>query len=591
MDADPAMTAAPFRDARYAPRSLTVEQRAGGEMVITNPTPYFRGFRTLIAPLRHWAEWAPTRTWLAERSGDGWREVTFAEAWQTVGAIAGGFLEGGLRSQRPLLILANNGIDHALVAYAAMGLGMPIAPVSPQYGLKGANLARLTHACQVLNPAAIYTEDATLFADGLGAECLKGLPVIAARNPRPGDIPLERLLRAAHAEPVARPDDHAKYLLTSGSTGMPKAVICTNQNTALNSAQITACFDDDEPPVMVHSAPWSHSLGANSILHYSLHRGGTLYIDAGQPTAARFGETIRNLKAISPTYQNMVPAGWMLLAEALEHDEDLARTFFARVRLLQYGGAALGKDYADRVQAVAVRTVGEKISFGSGYGATETGPTACNVHWLNDRMGLIGLPLPGTSVRLVPEAGKLDFRVKGPQVSPGYLGRPDLSERAFDDEGFYVLGDAARLVDPEAPELGLIFDGRLSENFKLASGTFVGVGELRISAIGAIGGAVTDAVVCGEGEQGVGLLLYPNPTLPRAEVEAAVRAGLGRHNRSAKGAGGRVARALVLPDGPDAAHGEITDKGYIAQALARRIRADAAQRLFTDPLPSDVMEF
>jgi len=468
---------------------------------------------------------------------------------------------------------------------------MPAAPVSAQYGLKGANLIRLTHACEVLRPAAVYTEDAALFADGLAAGILTGLPVIAAKNPRPGDIPLERLYRSAPAAPTATPDDHAKYLLTSGSTGLPKAVICTHRNTTLNSAQIAACFDDPEPPVMVHSAPWSHSLGANSILHYSLHRGGTLYIDWGQPTAARFGETVRNLKEVSPTYQNMVPAGWMLLAEALERDEALARTFFARVRLLQYGGAALGQATADRIQAVAIRTVGEKISFGSGYGATETGPTACNVHWLNDRMGMIGLPIPGTSVRLVPEAGKLDFRVKGPQVTEGYLGRPELSDRAFDDEGFYVLGDAARFVDPDDPDHGMVFDGRLSENFKLASGTFVGVGELRIGAIGAIGGAVTDAVVCGENQDGAGLLLYPNPTLPRADVEAAVREGLARFNAQAKGAGARIVRALVLPDAPDAAHGEITDKGYIAQALARRLREAAVRRLFANPRPDDVMEF
>jgi feruloyl-CoA synthase len=246
---------------------------------------------------------------------------------------------------------------------------------------------------------------------------------------------------------------------------------------------------------------------------------------------------------------------------------------------------------ADRIQAAAIRTVGEKISFSSGYGATETGPTACNVHWTNDRMGMIGLPIPGTSVRLVPEAGKLDFRVKGPQVTPGYLGRPDLSDRAFDEEGYYVLGDAARFVDPVEPRRGLIFDGRLSENFKLASGTFVGVGELRIGAIGAVGSAVTDAVVCGENEDCVGLLLYPNPTLPRPEIEAAVREGLTRFNAAAKGAGGRVARALVLATGPDAAHGEITDKGYIAQALARRLRAAERERLFANPAPADVMEF
>jgi feruloyl-CoA synthase len=368
-------------------------------------------------------------------------------------------------------------------------------------------------------------------------------------------------------------------------------VIGTHRNISLNSAQIAACFEDPEPPVMVNSAPWSHSLGANSILHMSLHRGGTLYIDSGQPTAGRFGETVRNLREVSPTYHNMVPAGWMLLVEQLEKDAGLAGRFFESVRVLQYGGAALGQAVADRIQAVAVRTVGEKISFASGYGATETGPTACNVHWENERMGLIGLPIPGTSVRLVPEAGKLDFRVKGPQISQGYLGQPELSARAFDDEGFYRIGDAARFVDADDPAQGMIFDGRLSENFKLASGTFVGVGDLRIAAIGAIGGAVTDAVVCGEGREAAGLLLYPNPQLGAAEVAAAVRQGLQAFNAQARGAGGRVARALVLPDAPDAAAGEITDKGYIAQSLARRRRAEAIDRLFADPPPSDVMVF
>lgn len=591
MDAERSPLTAPFRDARYAPRRLDVEQRPGGELVLTNSTPYATRFQTMTASLAHWAQAAPRRIWLAERSGAGWRSVTYAEAWQQVQALAGGLREAGLVSARPLLILAHNGVDHALIAYAAMSQGMPVAPVSPQYGLKGANLARLTHACEALRPAAVYTDDAALFADGLSAEALRGLPVIAAHHPRRGDIDLQRLYRASPIAATAKPDDHAKYLLTSGSTGLPKAVICTHRTISLNAAQIEACFADPDPPVMLHSAPWSHSLGANAILHMGLHRGGTLYIDAGQPTAARFGETLRNLREVSPTYQNMVPAGWMLLAGELEKDAALARTFFSKLRLMQYGGAALGQAVADRIQAVAIRTVGEKISFASGYGATETGPTACNVHWLNDRMGMIGLPLPGTSVRLVPEAGKLDFRVKGPQVSLGYLGRPDLSARAFDEEGFYVLGDAARLVDPQDPTRGLVFDGRLSENFKLASGTFVGVGELRIGAINAIGGAVTDAVVCGEGEDGVGLLLYPSPSAPRDQIAAAVRDGLKRFNAQAKSAGGRIARALVLPDAPDAAHGEITDKGYIAQALARRLRAEAVRRLFADPTPPDVMVF
>lgn len=583
--------AAPFRDPRFAPRRLAVEHRAGGELVLTNPAPYSAAFQTTTASLDHWAAQAPGRVWLAERSGEGWRTMTFGEARQRVAVLAGGLRELGVVGRGPLLILAHNGVDHALMAYAAMSQGMPVAPVSPQYGLKGANLARLTHACAVLKPAAVFAEDVGLFADGLEAEALAGLPVIASGSPRPTDIPLERLLRAPPAAAVAKPEHHAKYLLTSGSTGLPKAVIHTHRTISLNAAQLAACFDDPEPPTTVNCAPWSHSMGANAVLHQVLHRGGTLYIDHGQPTAARFGETLRNLREIAPTFHYFVPAAWLLFVEELEKDEALRRKFFARVRLLQYGGAALGQSTGDRIQAAAVRTVGERISFTTAYGATETGPTACNVHWPNDRMGLIGLPIPGTSVRLFPKAGKLEIRVKGPQITPGYLGRPELSAAAFDEEGFYKLGDAARLVDPQHPEAGMAFDGRLSENFKLATGAFVSVGELRLAAVAAIGAAVTDAVVCGEGQSGVGLLLYPNPNLPRAEVERASRAGLERYNSKAEGVSSRVARALVLPDPPDAAHGEITDKGYISQPIARSRRAQFVQRLFAETPDCEVMVF
>jgi len=591
MDGELRATTAPFRDPRYAPRRLEVEHRGGGEMVLTNPTPYSTRFQTMTAPLAHWAGEAPDRVWLAERSGDGWRTVTFAEAHEQVMALAGGLRTLRVEGPGPLLILAHNGVEHALIAYAAMSQGVPIAPVSPQYGLKGANPERLARACEVLQPCAVYTDDAALFAEGLAAPHLAGLPVIASKNARPGDTAFADLARGPATAAAAQPTDTAKYLLTSGSTGHPKAVICSHANVTLNSAQIEACYDDPDPPVMVNSAPWSHSLGANSILHMALYRGGTLYIDRGQPTAARFGETVRNLREISPTYQNMVPAGWMLFVDELEKDEALARRFFERVRVLQYGGAALGQAVADRIQAVALRIAAEKISFASGYGATETGPTACNVHWPNEVMGMIGLPVPGTSVRLVPMAGKLDFRVKGPQITAGYLGLPERSAEAFDDEGFYILGDAARLVDPDDPAKGMVFDGRLAENFKLASGTFVGVGDLRIGAVGAIGGAVTDAVVCGEGREAVGLLLYPNPRLAVEAIGAAVRAGLEAFNAKARGSGGRVARALVLPDAPDPVSGEITDKGYIAQALARQRRAEAIQRLFADPATPDVMVF
>jgi feruloyl-CoA synthase len=590
-------THAPFRDARYAPRALEVERR-GDVLILTNPTPYSSTVQTVTAPLTRWSSQAPHRIWLAERDGAGWRTVTYAEAANAVARLAGGLAGLGLSRGKPLLILARNGVDHALIGYAAMSLGAPIAPVSPQYGLKGADPSRLAFAVERIKPAMVYVDDAADFADALAAPFLAGLPVVASRNARAGDATFEALLDSAPRSPVCRPGDTAKLLLTSGSTGKPKAVICTHANIALNAAQIAACYADPDPPVLVNSAPWSHSLGANAILHMVLHRGGTLYIDAGQPLAGRFDETVRNLREVATTYHNMVPAGWGLLVGELERDAALAARFFEKVRVLQYGGASMAQSILDRVQAVALRTVGCRVTFAAGYGATETGPTACNIHWPNARSGMVGLPTPGTSVKLVPASGegaKYEIRVKGPQVSPGYLDMPEASAAAFDEEGFYRLGDAARLADPINPSAGLVFDGRLVENFKLASGTFVAAGALRVAAVSAIAGAVTDAVVCGEGHEGVGLMLFLDPKAclrigePEA-VRAAIRAGLERLNGLAKG-GARVTRALVLDGAPDAACGELTDKGYINQALARERRPGELARLFAEEPDDGVMVF
>lgn len=592
-----ASNTAPFRDARYAPRALEVERR-GETLILRNPNPYSDAVRTTTEPLARWAAEAPNRIWLAERIPDreGWRTVTYADAKARIEALAGGLALLGLERGKPLLILARNGIDHALIAYAAMSLGAPAAPVSPQYGLKGADLTRLQHAVERLKPAVVYADDAEAFGEALAAPFLAGLPVIVSRNARPGDIAFEDLLKSAPQPSVARPNDIAKLLLTSGSTGKPKAVLCTHANIALNAAQIEACYADPEPPVLVNSAPWSHSLGANAILHMVLHRGGTLYIDAGQPVPGRFDETVRNLREVATTYHNMVPAGWAMLIGELERDEALAAKFFEKVRVLQYGGAAMAQSILDRVQAVATRTVGERITFAAGYGATETGPTACNIHWLNARSGMIGLPTPGTSVKLEPagEGGKFEIRVKGPQVSPGYLDQPEASAEAFDEDGFYRLGDAARLADPEDPSAGLVFDGRLVENFKLASGAFVAAGALRVAVISAIGGLASDAIVCGEGREGIGVMLFLDAkACARLGDEAAARAAieerLTAYNQHAKGGTGRIARALILDGAPDAASGELTDKGYINQALARDRRPAELERLFAEAPDAGVL--
>ncbi len=593
-------THAPFRDARYAPRALEVEGR-GDVLILRNPTPYSNTIQTVTAPLARWAGQQPNRIWLAERAhadgGEGWRTVTYGEAARRISALAGGLAALGLARGQCLLILARNGIDHALIGYAAMSLGAAISPVSPQYGLKGADLTRLAFAVARLKPALVYADDAEAFGDALAAPFLDGLPVVASRNARPGDLTFEALLDSDPVSAVCRPEDTAKLLLTSGSTGQPKAVICTHANIALNAAQIAACYADPDPPVLVNSAPWSHSLGANAILHMVLHRGGTLYIDGGQPTPGRFDETVRNLRAVATTYHNMVPAGWGLLVGELERDAGLAAKFFEKVRVLQYGGASMAQSILDRVQAVAAHTIGQRVTFAAGYGATETGPTACNIHWLNARSGMVGLPTPGTSVKLDPAPGgggdKFEIRVKGPQVSPGYLDQPEASADAFDEEGFYRLGDAARLADPYDPTAGLVFDGRLVENFKLASGTFVAAGALRVAAVSAIGGAAADAVVCGEGRSGVGLMLFLDPKAcahlgDETAVRTAIRAGLERLNATVQG-GGKVARALILDGAPDAASGELTDKGYINQALARDRRPAELERLFAEAPDDGVM--
>jgi feruloyl-CoA synthase len=589
------MTTAPMRDPLYAARALDVVRRDDGAMLLTNPRDYDRTFDTAVAPLTHWARLAPDRVFLAERSGEGWRTLSYSEAAGQVAALAGGL--SGLGVKGPLLILARNGINHALMALAAMSQGFAVAAVSYQYGIPGADFSRLAHALERIGPDAVFVDDGALFSEALAQPALAGLTTIADRAPGPGAARFADLLRASPAAAVARPQDLAKLLLTSGSTGRPKAVMMTHGAIAANAAQITACFEDPEPPVLVNQAPWSHSLGANAILQQVLLRGGGLYIDAGTPTPKGLGETVRNLSEIAPTYHNMVPAGWDLLAGELERDEALARRFFSRVRLLQYGGAAMGQATMDRIEGAAVRACGETISFGSGYGSTETGPTATNVHWPNLKAGLMGLPVPQTTVKLVPNQGRLEFRVKGPQISAGYYGTPDATAEAFDEEGYYRLGDAARFVEEATPARGLVFDGRLSENFKLSSGTFVNAGALRVAVLSAIGGAALDAIVCGEGRSGVGLLLFLNPPYVaglaggEAEARERIREGVTRHNAAAGGGSERIARIALLPDAPHAPSGEVTDKGYINQTLARARRAEAIAALFAETPAEDVLIF
>jgi feruloyl-CoA synthase len=468
--------------------------------------------------------------------------------------------------------------------------------VPPRYVRPDADPARLTDALRIAGPTALFADTAgnaeTVYAH---APALRAMPLLSPTGADFG-IPLDRV----RGTPVA--DHHPEHadggrliLMTSGSTGKPKAAICTQAAMSVNAAQAAACLDDPDPPLILNAAPWNHALGALSVRQRILHQGGSFHVDHGEPTPAGIGETIANLRTLNPTYHHMVPAGWALLAHALEADETLAATFFSRLRVMQYGGAQLPEAVSARIQAAAVRATGERICLVSGFGATETGPLICNIHWPNAEAGIAGLPIPGTAIRLMPSAGKLEICAKGPQLSPGYIGENGaIVPLPLDDEGFYHLGDAGKpaLIDDR---LVIRFDGRLVENFKLVTGTFVTAGALRLAALSAIGGFAMDCVVCGEGQDSVGLLIFLNrdycnrslgADLPLADLAAhdgvrtAIGNGLAAMNAGAGGSARQVRRVLILPNAPDGPSGEITEKGYLNQALCRVRYASEIARLY-----------
>jgi feruloyl-CoA synthase len=604
----------PFREVPYLPLKLEVDRRPDGTIYLNNGQPLKPYPPHMLAPLVKWAAEAPDRIWLAERvpedpQSDGWREMTYAEGLERVRRLAQGFIDAGAGPDAPVMILSKNAIDHALVMYAAMWAGSPVVPVTPAYALLSNDFARLKYIDQLTEPKFIYVEDGAEYQRGLDGMGVGNRLVVYSRHEPKGcdSVNIGRFAKeptpavdAAYA--ALTPETVAKYMLTSGSTGEPKAVINLHGMVAANAKMIRSVWDEEKldaitggPQVMCNFLPWSHTYGAHSILHNMLDWGGTLYLDQGAPTPARLPEMIRNMKEISTTQHTTVPAAWAALATELERDDELAQSFFKRIVCMAYGGAAMGQDIYERIQAVAVRVTGERISLSAGYGATETSPTASNVHWPNDVMGLIGLPLPGNTFKLVPNAGKLELRVKGVNVTPGYYRNPAQTAAAFDDEGYYRLGDAVRFVDPDHPEKGLAFDGRTAEEFKLASGTWVSAGTVRVQAVAATGGALSDAVVCGLNRDEICLLGFLNEAwcqrlvgeaLPLAElahhpkVIVAVKEGLQKHNAANPKPSARIARILLQESPPQADAGEITEKGYMNQGRTLDLRKDQVEMLY-----------
>ncbi|HAY05368.1 MAG TPA: feruloyl-CoA synthase [Hyphomonas sp.] len=614
----------PFREVPYLPLKLKMDRRPDGTIYLDSGQPLKAWPPHTLAPLVKWAAERPDQIWLAERwpedpSQPGWREVTYADGLAHVKRLAAAFLSEGAGQDAPVMILSKNSIDNALIMYGAMWAGSPAVPVTPAYALLSQDLVRLNYIDRLTTPKFIYVEDGAEYQRALSAMNLEGRLVIYSRNAPnvPRAVSLEDF--AGQAGPAVdaayaalTPKAVAKYMLTSGSTGEPKAVINTHGMIAANSKMIRSVWDEDRlneitggPQVMVNFLPWSHTYGANAILHNMLDWGGTMYIDQGAPTPQRLPEMLRNLKEIPTTQHTTVPQAWAALATALEQDAELAEVFFSRLTSMAYGGAAMGQDIYERIQVVAVRVTGQRISLSAGYGATETAPTASNVHWPNDRMGLIGLPLPGNTFKLVPAGTKLELRVKGVNVTPGYFRNPEKTAEAFDEEGFYRLGDAVKFVDPANPEKGLAFDGRTVEEFKLASGTWVSAGAVRMAAVTASGGILSDAIVCGLNRDEIGLLGFLNEAfcqrlagagqslddlVRHPGIEAALRTAIAAHNKANPNAAARIARILLQPLQPRADLGEITEKGYINQSRTQELRADQIDTLYSNaPVPGKIL--
>jgi len=556
----------------------------------------------------------PDKVFLAERADPSapWTTITYANALKKVRAIASWIVAQRLSVERPLVILSDNSTAHALLALAAMHVGVPVAAVSPAYSLMSKDFEKLKGMIALLDPGAIYVADEMAFAPALAAiRSLHSAQVIVGQDRNlEGLISFARIAETSVTSAVddafARvgPDTIAKFLFTSGSTGAPKAVI--NTQRMLTSSQAAKAqvwpFLTRTDLVILDWLPWSHTFGANHNFNMVLRNGGTLYIDGGKPLPNLFATSLANLRSVMPSVYFNVPRGIDMLIGALRDDDDLCRVFFRDVKLVFYAGAALPQNLWDALEQLSIKTIGRALPMVSAWGSTETSPLATDCHFQAPRSGNIGVPVPGTDIKLVPSGDKLEVRVRGPNVTPGYWKAPEITARAFDDEGFYLIGDAVRFADPERAELGLFFDGRVSEDFKLTSGTWVNVGALRVAGIAALAPLAQDIVVCGHDGDDVRFLVFPNVAACRAlaalpdtysidEVLAhpAVRDGISQGLATLKAQGGGsstfATRAILLAEPPSVDGGEITDKGYINQRAVVSRRADLIREFNVEGSP------
>jgi len=608
----------PLRQVLLGPPDVVVERRSDGAIVLRSPHPLPAFPQKLTERLVHWANAAPERVFLAQRDASGaWRTLTYADAMTKVRAIAAALLARGLSAERPIAILSGNDIEHALIGLAAMHVGIPYAPISVPYSLLSKDFGKLKTIIEVLQPGLVFAANGTAFARAIAAAVPPGVEVAVTANP-PNDRAATLFTDLANVQPTPavevahaeiRPDTIAKILFTSGSTGQPKGVINTQLMLCANQSMIRCglAFVADEPPVIVDWLPWNHTFGSNHNFNLVLHNGGSLYIDDGKPLPGLIDATVRNLRDIAPTIYFNVPKGFEMLLPHLGADRALREKFFSRLKVMFYAGASLSQHVADAIQRLAVETTGERVMFLASLGSTETAPAAVACCWESERTGNIGLPLPGVELKLVPRDGKLEARLRGVNITPGYYKAPQLTAEAFDDEGFYKIGDAVKFADPADPSKGLLFDGRLAEDFKLATGTWVSVGPLRATFIAHFAPLVRDVVLAGPDRDDITALVFPDADAcrklaPDLAADAAVAVLLADQRvraefarlldtllQAGSGTSSRICRAILLAELPSLDIGEMTDKGSINQRAVLANRAALVEDLYADPPPPHVI--
>lgn len=581
------MTKPDFFPIHFAEPDVEMAYRADGGAELRSRLPLREGPAHLGEWLRMGALAHPKRLFLSERRNGMWQGVSWHDAHERARRLAQGLIERGLGPDRGVMVWSDNSVAHGLLMLGCHLAGVPISPVSPAYALKSRDCAKLVGVMDLVEPGLLFVEERAPF-------------LVALSLVQPNcDVVTAQDLPDLQSEPDARleariagldPDTVAKILFTSGSTGVPKGVINTHRMLVSNQEMIATVwpFLAETPPTLVDWLPWNHTFGGNHNFNMVLRNGGTLYIDPGKPVPELVHLTVESLMTARPTVYFNVPSGFRALLPHLEADPALRARFFDRLQLIFYAGAALSQDLWDRLEDVSVLALGKRVVMTSAWGATETSPLATTVHYPIDRAGVIGVPAPGVSLKLAPVAGRFEMRLKGPNITPGYLHQPEITAAAFDDEGWFRTGDAGKLIDPNNPNAGVVFDGRVAEDFKLSTGTWVHVGNLRPQVIAACSPWVSDLVMTGHDGETIGALLWLSPEgheryqLAPDFIKSSLYDCLFAHNAANPTSSTRIGRVLILTEPPDVDAGEITDKGYVNQRVARDRRAADVTRLHED---------